>query len=1156
MIIKDEEKNLVRCLNSLVPLMGKIESELIIVDTGSTDGSIEIAKRYTDKVYFHKWNDNFSEMRNISIGYAKGEWILIIDADEELKSYDHIIEFLKSDEHNKYNVATLFCRNIMGNSEYNSISLVTPRLFKNNGIFKYIGAIHNKPVASGLVKDLQDGLIHYGYMMTDKELIEKKFKRTSEMLIKELIEDPDNYYYRYQISVSYYTHGDYDKALHQCEKAYKFMKNNGIDLRENFYIYSHLVKCLAVVRNFERAKLICEESILVEKDQLDMYCFLGEILVELKEYDKAIGPFNKYLDLLNNFRTLSIVNERQMYFEKLEYAEKVYYYLSVIFYNKKEYKKALKYSKLIKLEEILRDSIPIFLESFIKLDKYEELGEYCRSIIIKNENISENLFGYLERTKENVKHEKLMEFYKALSEGNDQYSILNKLRLAMLDRNELEMNIINNFFYNINFNILPEYYGDALYYCINYNIDFYSYLINVTETNIIKYLLYLEKKNANFINVLESYSDNYINKNEFTYIKVNRIIFKFFMAAGNYEDNKYKDIFYKYINIGTKYIDFIYTKELTENEWISDIENKEEVFLIYMKKAYNLKETDEINFIKLLNKSLKVYPEMKKGIEILFNEIKEKQNSTNNEMEKLKIQLKDNIRHLIYDNKLDKAIDLIDEYFKINSDDIEIYSMRAVVYIMLGSMNEAEKVLKKGLIIDSENFDLNYNLAYLYEQKSLYLKALETYEKIVFNMEDSEQRQQIIAYLNELEDKHRDVIQKQLEESRENEEVVREGTEKKLNLHIMIDSPYSKKFIQMVNENFDIEEHYFIITTSSNKLNYLDDSEYTNLSVVNLNQVEYECSYKILKYINICSKVFVHLLTDYMCNFLVRYTIEKEVNWVLWGVDLYNFIDMNLFDDLTAGLLNKKFSWVRKNIKNNINYILRKVAIRKFSNIYTEFDDDFLPIKENFITAAVHGKLVYPNPVNFVVLENQSSQINQLYNFKPKYKFVIQVGNSGDPSNNHLEIFQQLKKIYKKDFCVISPLSYGDSDYINEIIIQGKNLLGERFIPLKEFLKPEEYFKILKQVDVSIMNHNRQQASSNMSILLYLGKKLYAKEHISTAREFKRLGVKLFNVSELRKINFEQLIKMNDEDKEKNKRIIFEYFSDEKILMYLKAIFK
>jgi glycosyltransferase involved in cell wall biosynthesis len=77
MIIKDEETNLERCLSSLIPLMNKIESELIIVDTGSTDKSPEIAKKYTDKVYFHEWNNNFYDMRNISIGYAKGEWVFI-----------------------------------------------------------------------------------------------------------------------------------------------------------------------------------------------------------------------------------------------------------------------------------------------------------------------------------------------------------------------------------------------------------------------------------------------------------------------------------------------------------------------------------------------------------------------------------------------------------------------------------------------------------------------------------------------------------------------------------------------------------------------------------------------------------------------------------------------------------------------------------------------------------------------------------------------------------------------------------------------------------------------------------------------------------------------------------------------------------------------
>ncbi|NLL52873.1 MAG: glycosyltransferase, partial [Peptococcaceae bacterium] len=78
MMVKDEEKNLPRCLESLKPLMQQVDSELIIVDTGSTDNTVNIAKSYTERVYFHPWNNNFSEMRNITISYAQGEWILIL----------------------------------------------------------------------------------------------------------------------------------------------------------------------------------------------------------------------------------------------------------------------------------------------------------------------------------------------------------------------------------------------------------------------------------------------------------------------------------------------------------------------------------------------------------------------------------------------------------------------------------------------------------------------------------------------------------------------------------------------------------------------------------------------------------------------------------------------------------------------------------------------------------------------------------------------------------------------------------------------------------------------------------------------------------------------------------------------------------------------
>ena len=96
MIIKDEEDVLERSLLALVPLMKEIESELVILDTGSTDNSVEIAKKYTDKVYFKEWNKNFADMRNESIKYAKGEWILILDTDEELIYYSRLVEFFNN----------------------------------------------------------------------------------------------------------------------------------------------------------------------------------------------------------------------------------------------------------------------------------------------------------------------------------------------------------------------------------------------------------------------------------------------------------------------------------------------------------------------------------------------------------------------------------------------------------------------------------------------------------------------------------------------------------------------------------------------------------------------------------------------------------------------------------------------------------------------------------------------------------------------------------------------------------------------------------------------------------------------------------------------------------------------------------------------------
>ena len=84
MMVKNEEKYLDETLYALNDLRKDINTELIILDTGSNDNTVEIAKKYTDKVYFANWNNNFADMRNMSISYASGDWILILDADEKL----------------------------------------------------------------------------------------------------------------------------------------------------------------------------------------------------------------------------------------------------------------------------------------------------------------------------------------------------------------------------------------------------------------------------------------------------------------------------------------------------------------------------------------------------------------------------------------------------------------------------------------------------------------------------------------------------------------------------------------------------------------------------------------------------------------------------------------------------------------------------------------------------------------------------------------------------------------------------------------------------------------------------------------------------------------------------------------------------------------
>lgn len=129
-----------------------------------------------------------------------------------------------------------------------------------------------------------------------------------------------------------------------------------------------------------------------------------------------------------------------------------------------------------------------------------------------------------------------------------------------------------------------------------------------------------------------------------------------------------------------------------------------------------------------------------------------------NDIDLIKKQFKDNIQQLIDNNNLNEAKELIDQYKNIAKDDIDAYSMDAVVLIMEGKFQKVEKVLKEGLDLDENNFDLNYNLAYVYQQIEKLNLALEYYEKAKISCKDEKLKEQINSTINEIENKHPEAV--------------------------------------------------------------------------------------------------------------------------------------------------------------------------------------------------------------------------------------------------------------------------------------------------------------------------------------------------------------------------------------------------------------
>lgn len=744
MMVKNESKHLEDALKSITPISERIKCEIIVLDTGSSDNTVEIAKKYTKKVYYKEWNNNFSSMRNKSISYAKGEWIFILDGDEIMSNQESLIDFFELGKDKQFNSAFVNVKNILNETDGAFNLAVQRRLFRNSKNFRYVGTVHNQPIYEEPHVLLDTTLIHYGYLSTDKELMEKKFKRTSTLLHEQLKREPENIYFIYQLSKSYGMNKDYDKALYYIKKAYKIAKIKKIDMSEIMYIYSYFVVSLWNTKNYSLLEKICKEAISINDSIMDFFYYLGNVYSMKGEIDNAITNFEYYLNLLKDYEDPSIKKKSTLTQNTVSYKDRALVFLCNLYERGKKYNKVIQYSKEINDVFQLKKVLPTVINTYLELNDYQGLVAYSQDeLIISNEDIAKSFYYQLEKHLFNIEDIKQKEnIIESFSHGDSNYNILNKVRLEIkADKVGLEQSLLSQIT-EMDFSVLPDYYGELIYYLLINNHPIYDLFIKVQDSKLNKYLYHLSRSYDNLSQVIANYITNFKLENNIKKVRVNKHLLRYALLFIDSTNDNYSFLFNRYIEEGIYYIEFYYSKDFIKSDIIYDAKSTEDEFFIYINKAFEIKSSDKLLYVRFLRKALEVYPEMNKGIESLISDYSKPTKEMNEAIEVLKQQ----IETLLSQNLLKEALEVVNESLKIISTNADLYSIKAIILLSMKKSDEAIRTLEKGLKTDPNHVDSLYNLGYINEIKGQSNLAIELYKKILVLTKEE-------TLIRELEDK-------------------------------------------------------------------------------------------------------------------------------------------------------------------------------------------------------------------------------------------------------------------------------------------------------------------------------------------------------------------------------------------------------------------
>ena len=386
-------------------------------------------------------------------------------------------------------------------------------------------------------------------------------------------------------------------------------------------------------------------------------------------------------------------------------------------------------------------------------------------------------------------------------------------------------------------------------------------------------------------------------------------------------------------------------------------------------------------------------------------------------------------------------------------------------------------------------------------------------------------------------------------------------------IHIFDDDKFTDPAIQLFETVCPSQSYYFVLTRDvTKKLNYVASN---NIIKVSLN-TESELNIFVSK-LNTYKVVFIHAL-DYKKQKIALKLPDSIIKvWFIWGYDLYDnwFLFKNkLYEketkkvvkyqvNLKSKLIFNCFSFFIFKNQNVFKFVLPKIIIKVLNNHYDTV----------FYKSAKKMDIIVPVvPTEFDLIKKMNipgvfapftyGSIEGLLRDKINQKVNgdnILVGNSANPTNNHIDVFIKLSKINLGDRKVYVPLSYSGSDeYISLVIKKGRQLLGDNFVPIIDFMPLGKYNEILLSCGTLIFNHVRQQGVGNIITLGYLGANMFLNHKSPVYKYYKKVGITVKPLKELNEFSLN--LKLSNTDYQKNKALFLSLYSEKEVQNKIKEL--